>query len=319
VEAPNKGATKDERAPPATSPNANNIQEASTGTPNDKELCADATPRRKPVDQDEQRGAIIRDRDGRPRSKLIRAPALYQSSLQPGAYRNYGSDLSGFFKFCEESSINPLDITNAEIGRYVVWIADQDTVAAVSLQPCLSAINKFLLDHGKPPVALGPLIDGVHKGLANCQRILAPTPERLPLSAPVALAILEMTETLLKVVQWDCPTANNNTLLRARVASIAPNAFLRRGECGACARSEDLVVNTTHVTLRLIKEKGQLHQREIRKNTRQILVDDMPRVARAVGEFFKGMHMMKTRARRWTLTAKEDKSKWTATTSTEWV
>ncbi len=29
--------------------------------------------------------------------------------------------------------------------------------------------------------------------------------------------------------------------------------------------------------------------------------------------------MMKTRARRWALTAREDKSRWTATTSTEWL
>ncbi len=46
----------------------------------------------------------------------------------------------------------------------------------------------------------------------------------------------------------------------------------------------------------------------------------MPRMASAMREFFMGiMQMMKTRAKRWALTAKEDKSKWTATTSTEWL
>jgi hypothetical protein len=135
-------------------------------------------------------------------------------------------------------------------------MADQGTVAANNLQPYLFAINKFLLDHGKPPVALGPIIDGARKGVVNCQRDLAPTPERLPLPAPVALAILEKVEALLKVVQWDCLTANNNTLLRACAASIASYVFFPRGECGAYARSEDLAVNTTHVTLRLNKEKG---------------------------------------------------------------
>jgi hypothetical protein len=248
-----------------------------------------------------------------------RALALYQSSLQPGTYRNYGSNLTGFLRFCDESSIAPLDITNAEIARYLAWMADQGTVAADSLHPYLSAINKFLMDHGKPPVALGPLIDGVRKGLANCQRDLAPTPERLPLPAPVALAILAKAEALLKVVHWDCPTEDNNTLLRACIASIASYVFFCRGECGACARTEDLVVNDTHITLRLNKEKGQQHLREGRKNTRQILVDDMPRVAKAIKDFFEGMRMMKTRARRWALTAREDKSRWTATTSTEWL
>ena len=69
VEAPDKGAAEDGKAPPVTSPNANNIQETSTGTPNDKMVCADAIPSRKPVDRDEQRGATIRVRNGRPRSK----------------------------------------------------------------------------------------------------------------------------------------------------------------------------------------------------------------------------------------------------------
>ena len=88
--------------------------------------------------------------------------------------------MKGFFIFCEEGAITPLDITNAEIARYLTWIADQGTVAADNLQPYLFAINKFLLDHGKPPVALGPKIDGVRKDLANCQRDLAPTPDSSP-------------------------------------------------------------------------------------------------------------------------------------------
>ena len=84
--------------------------------------------------------------------------------------------MTGFFRFFEESAITPLDITNADIARYLAWMAEQGTVAAENLHPYLFAINKFLLDHGKPPVTLGPLIDGVHQGLANCQRDLARTP-----------------------------------------------------------------------------------------------------------------------------------------------
>ncbi len=83
----------------------------------------------------------------------------------------------------------------------------------------------------------------------------------MPLPAPVALAILEKAETLLKVVQWGCPTTNNTTLLRGCVASIASYIFFCRGECGACSRSEDLVGNATHATVRLNKEKDQQHLR----------------------------------------------------------
>ncbi len=67
---------------------------------------------------------------------------------------------------------------------------DHGIVAADIMQPYLSTINKFLLDHGNPPVALGPMVTGVHKGLANRQRDLVPPPGRLLLPAPVALANL---------------------------------------------------------------------------------------------------------------------------------
>jgi hypothetical protein len=106
--------------------------------------------------------------------------------------------MTGFFRFCEESSITSLDITNADIARYLAWMADQGTVATDSLQLYFSAINKFILDHGKPPDAIGPLIDGIRKGLTNCPRDLAPTPERLPLLAQAALVIMEKAEALLR-------------------------------------------------------------------------------------------------------------------------
>jgi len=79
--------------------------------------------------------------------------------------------------------------------------------------PLLSAINNFLLDHGKPLVALKPMVSGVRKVLANCQKDLAPTSERMPLFAPVALAILEKAEELLKGVQRAAHDYTDNMLL----------------------------------------------------------------------------------------------------------
>jgi hypothetical protein len=141
--------------------------------------------------------------------------------------------MTSFFTFCEENAIPYLDVTNIDIARYIAWMGDRGTVAADSLQPYLSAINKFLLDHGKPQVALGAMVAGVRLGLANCQKGMAPTPERLPLPAPVALAILERAEALLKKRdQW---VANDIRLLRACIATIASYIFFCRGECGACA------------------------------------------------------------------------------------
>ena len=129
-------------------------------------------------------------------------------------------------------------------------------MAVESLLPYLSAINRLLLDNALPPVALGPLVTGVRKGLSNCQEDSQPRPQRLPLPAPVALAILELAERLLRVVTWT--TADPNLLLlRAAAASIASYLFFNRGECSACALVDDLVINDTHITLLLRHEKGQ--------------------------------------------------------------
>ena len=70
------------------------------------------------------------------------------------------------------------------------------------MQPYLSSINKFLQDHALPPVAPGPLVSGVYKGLKNCQEDMDPLLQRMPLPAPVALEILELTESLQLSVQF---------------------------------------------------------------------------------------------------------------------
>jgi len=98
-----------------------------------------------------------------------------------GTFKNYGSNLSIFLEFCELCAIASLDVSPADIARYISWLGERETVAATCMQPYLSAINKFLQDHARPPVALGPLVSGVRKGLEKCQRDDNPTPERLPL------------------------------------------------------------------------------------------------------------------------------------------
>jgi hypothetical protein len=80
------------------------------------------------------------------------------------------------------------------------------------------------------------MVSGVREGLANCQKDLDPTPERLPLPAPVALAIVEKAEELLKGVQWAAHDQTRNMLLRACIVTNASYVFFCRGECGACAR-----------------------------------------------------------------------------------
>jgi len=110
--------------------------------------------------------------------------------------------LKSFFEFCDTSLLDPHKVSPIDIARYIAWLGKRGTVAAASLQPYLSSINKYLQDHARPPVALEPLVSGVRKGLANCQEDLAPLPQRLPLPAPVALEILELAESLELSVQF---------------------------------------------------------------------------------------------------------------------
>jgi hypothetical protein len=81
-----------------------------------------------------------------------------------------------------------------------------------------------------------------------------------------------------------------------------------------------LVVNDTHITLRLRKEKGRQSLREGQNNTRQILKEDMPRVAKALQAFFRlTATTSKMRVMRWAISAEEDGCEWTASTSTIWL
>jgi len=149
------------------------------------------------------------------------------SSLQPSTLKNFGANLVGFFEFCELHAIAPLDDSPVDTARYIAWLGERETVAATSMQPYLSTINKFLQDHARLPVAIDPLVSSVRKGLEKCQRDENPNPERLPLPAPVAMSILEGAEHMLPSVQWD-PWEPRLQLMRASVAPVVSYIFFNR-------------------------------------------------------------------------------------------
>ena len=154
--------------------------------------------------------------------------------------------------FCEEQELNPLEVTPPEIARYIAWLGLRGSVAADSMQPYLSAINRFLKDHNVAPTALGPIVTAVRRGLGNAQLDTDPANTRVPLPAPVALAILEQGERLLPRVNWRSRTPSPDLLLlRACVAVITAYVFLNRGECGALVLTGDLYVDSRHITLLL--------------------------------------------------------------------
>jgi hypothetical protein len=246
------------------------------------------------------------------------ATALFQSALSDGTRSNYDSNLGSFYAYCDESLIDPLGVTPIDIARYLAWLGKRGTIAAVSLQPYLSAINRLLQDHARPPVALGPLVSGVRKGLANCQLDTAPQVKRLPLPAPVMLSILELAERLLPIVRWDVRDPKL-LLLRAAVASMVSYIFFNRGECSACALTSDLVVDKKHITLLLRKEKGLKNLQEGHMRTRQVPCDRAPRIAAMLAAFITRTGKMGQRRHRWALSPAEDKEQWSSYTLSGWL
>jgi hypothetical protein len=250
------------------------------------------------------------------------ASSLFQSSLTSGTYRHYSSNLNGFFKYCDLFLLDPLEVTQIDIARYIAWLGQRGSVSATSLTPYLSAINRFLQDHARQPVALGTLVAGVRKGLANCQEDLAPLPQRLPLPAPVALEILQLAERLqlTAVYHWTNPDL---PLLRAAVATLTAYTFFNRGECGACALRGDIVVDDNFVTLLLRQEKGKKAVNVGLLNVRQIPCSEAARFTTLLRAFFAGQRSMEgrhdKRLRRWSLGPSEDKELWSADTISGWL
>lgn len=246
--------------------------------------------------------------------------ALFQAALTTRSYDTYGSCLRGFLLFCDEQGIDPLEVTPPEICRYVAWLGLRGSVAADSLQPYLSAINRFLQDHAVAPVALGPVVSSVRKGLAKSQFDLVPSDIRVPLPAPVALAILERGEHLVSRVAWTATDPSADLLLlRACVAVIIAYVFFNRGECGALTLTDDLLVNAEHITLLLRREKGKagLRTPNVRQIDATLLADG--RVAELLRAFDAGSALRGPFQRRWALTSAEDRAPWTAETIGDWL
>jgi hypothetical protein len=80
--------------------------------------------------------------------------------------------------------------------RYAVWLGLLGTMAASSMQPYFLAVNKYFRDHLLPLVAVGDLLADARRGLEIQQLRFVLPDTRLPLLAPVALAILLAADNL---------------------------------------------------------------------------------------------------------------------------
>jgi hypothetical protein len=73
--------------------------------------------------------------------------SLLRNSLAPSTYANYDCALRHFFSFCAAEGPTPLNATLTTMVRYTAWLGMLGTVAASSMQPYFSAVNKYFCDH----------------------------------------------------------------------------------------------------------------------------------------------------------------------------
>jgi hypothetical protein len=127
-----------------------------------------------------------------------------------------------------EEKIAPLQATPATMVRYTARLSLLGIVAATSLQPYFSAVNKIFRDHQRQPIAVGELLADARRGLEMLQRRIVPTDSRLPLPAPVALNILLADNTLRADLTWTPASRPMLERFRACLAIASIAFFLPR-------------------------------------------------------------------------------------------
>eukprot|EP00964_Phaeocystis_antarctica_P051682 scaffold30165_cov83-Phaeocystis_antarctica.AAC.1 len=76
------------------------------------------------------------------------------------------------------------------IFAYVGHLAERGTIAAGSLQPYLSAINRYHADAGHERPALGHFITAARQGMARAQALVETRDTRVPLLAEHVVRVL---------------------------------------------------------------------------------------------------------------------------------
>lgn len=250
---------------------------------------------------------------------------LLQSSMQRTTASTYGSALNLFVEFCEDERLRPLNVTPVDIVRYIAWIGCRGSVAADSLQPYLSAINRFLQDHGRAPVAQGPIISDARRGLRNSQIDLSPQAARVALPAPVAHKILQHAQLLTSQLDWTTAEEATLHLVRAMTATITAYCFFNRSETGLKCHTADLVVDSHHITLFKRVAKGHKADLHHQKQLHQLDASALPAVANLLTAYLAGRRaycrskLHQPPEALWAFLPSDAASRWTSATQTSWL
>jgi hypothetical protein len=134
----------------------------------------------------EMLGARMSGRGARTAERLI------ANALEPSTYEAYGRHFGAFARYCEEEQRCALPAEPWTVIEYVGHLADEGTVAEGSLQPYLSAINRFHADLGHDrPAAGSHFLRAARQGMRRAQIAAGGTRDsRVPLPASAMLDVL---------------------------------------------------------------------------------------------------------------------------------
>jgi hypothetical protein len=175
---------------------------------------------------------------------------LLASSKEQNTYDSYLSELGHFFDFCRIEGIAPLNVTAPQIVRYIAYLGSLNTIAAGSMQPYLSAINRLLQDHQRQPVAMGPMVVDALAGLAGLQVPLVDPARRAPLPAYVAKQIHDLALALSER-PLDSPAAL--ATYRDALATVVSFQWFNRSDTTHGLRVDGLTVDPVGTADRQIR------------------------------------------------------------------
>ena len=253
---------------------------------------------------------------------------LLTGSLAPSTYNNYGTGMRRFIVFCNEEGITPLEATAADMLRFTAWLARSGTIAANSLRPYFSAINKFFRDHLKEPVALGPLLTDARRGLAMQQQPITAPDIRVPLPAPIVQQMLLFAHRHYRALTWQPDNLVQIKTFRAMLAVCTNYCYFCRAETGVRCHVDDIAVDRTggNILLFVRKAKGDQRRTAADKPLLQLPITAVPLLADLLEAFTAGRtsycNILGTGSGPtafWAVTPEDQPHTWTAGTITEWI
>jgi hypothetical protein len=176
-------------------------------------------------------------------------------SLAPPTYINYGTGMRRFTFFCDEEGITPLQAAAADMLRFTSWLVRVGSVAASSLQPNFSTINKLFLDHLREPMELGPLLTDARRGLAMMRQPIADPDIRIPIPVLVVQQMLQFARQHYRAITWSMHNLIHIKTFRA-ILAVCNNSY------SFCrCHMDDIAVYTTGGNILLFVRKAKGNQR----------------------------------------------------------